>query len=296
MWKYMLSVVIVSYKNNQRTVQYVQEELSKVSVPCKVVIVNNAATSESNAELANNLHAEIVDVGCTSSDDSNVYIINNPVNSGFAKGNNIGAKFAIDVLKANYILFSNNDIKIIDCDVVEQLLEKLKTLPDVGIIGPRVVGLKGELQSPEPYLSFWDRMVWMYLSTLFISQERKIRKFHLNYSQEASEGFHYKIMGSFFMVRAKDFVDCGMMDEHTFLYAEESILTERMNAIGLKAYYYPKVSVLHDHGVTTKQHLKKNQVRDLKFESECYFYRRYKHTPLWQIWVGKIVHKLTGLK
>lgn len=292
----MLSVVIVSYKNNQRTVQYVQEELSKVSVPCKVVIVNNAATSESNAELANNLHAEIVDVGCTSSDDSNVYIINNPVNSGFAKGNNIGAKFAIDVLKANYILFSNNDIKIIDCDVVEQLLEKLKTLPDVGIIGPRVVGLKGELQSPEPYLSFWDRMVWMYLSTLFISQERKIRKFHLNYSQEASEGFHYKIMGSFFMVRAKDFVDCGMMDEHTFLYAEESILTERMNAIGLKAYYYPKVSVLHDHGVTTKQHLKKNQVRDLKFESECYFYRRYKHTPLWQIWVGKIVHKLTGLK
>lgn len=292
----MLSVVIVSYKNNQRTVQYVQEELSKVNVPCKIVIVNNAATSESNAELANNLHAEIVDVGCTSSDDSNVYIINNPVNSGFAKGNNIGAKFAIDVLKANYILFSNNDIKIIDCDVVEQLLEKLKTLPDVGIIGPRVVGLKGELQSPEPYLSFWDRMVWMYLSTLFISQERKIRKFHLNYSQEASEGFHYKIMGSFFMVRAKDFVDCGMMDEHTFLYAEESILTERMNAIGLKAYYYPKVSVLHDHGVTTKQHLKKNQVRDLKFESECYFYRRYKHTPLWQIWVGKIVHKLTGLK
>ena len=292
----MLSVIIVSYKNNQRTVQYVQEELSKVSVPCKVVIVNNAATSESNAELANNLHAEIVDVGCTSSDDSNVYIINNPVNSGFAKGNNIGAKFAIDVLKANYILFSNNDIKIIDCDVVEQLLEKLKTLPDVGIIGPRVVGLKGELQSPEPYLSFWDRMVWMYLSTLFISQERKIRKFHLNYSQEASEGFHYKIMGSFFMVRAKDFVDCGMMDGHTFLYAEESILTERMNAIGLKAYYYPKVSVLHDHGVTTKQHLKKNQVRDLKFESECYFYRRYKHTPLWQIWVGKIVHKLTGLK
>ena len=292
----MLSVVIVSYKNNQRTIQYVQEELSKVSVPCKVVVVNNAATSEINAELANNLHAEIVDIGCTSADDSNVYIINNPVNSGFAKGNNIGAKFAIDVLKADYILFSNSDIKFIDYDVVEQLKDKLKKLPEAGIIGPRVVGLKGELQSPEPYLSFWDRMVWIYLSTLLMSKERKIRRFHLNYSYDAKEGFHYKIMGSFFMVRAKDFVDCGMMDEHTFLYAEESILTERMNAIGLKAYYYPKVSVLHDHGVTTKQHLKNSQKSDLKFESECYFYRHYKHTPLWQIWVGKIVHKLMGLK
>ena len=296
MWKYMLSVVIVSYKNNQRTIQYVQEELSKVSVPCKVVIVNNAASLESNVELANNLHAEIVDVGCTSADDSNVYIINNPVNSGFAKGNNIGAKFAIDVLKADYILFSNNDIKFIDYDVVERLEDKLKILPEAGIIGPRVFGLKGELQSPEPYLSFWDRMVWIYLSTLLFSKEKKIRRFRLDYPYVAKEGFHYKIMGSFFMVRANDFVECGMMDEHTFLYAEESILTERMNTIGLKPYYYPKVSVLHDHGVTTKQYLKNRQKRDLKFESECYFYRHYKHTPLWQIWVGKIVHKLMGLK
>lgn len=292
----MLSVVIISYKNNQRTIQYVQEELSKVSFPCKVVVVNNSATPESNTELANTLKAEIVEVGCSSANDSNVYIINNPVNSGFAKGNNIGAKFAIGVLNADYILFSNNDIKFIDCDVVERLEDKLKNLPEAGIIGPRVVGLKGESQSPEPYMSFWDRMVWMYLSTPFLSKKAKAKRFKLNYSQEAKEGFHYKIMGSFFMVRAKDFVDCGMMDEHTFLYAEESILTERMNAIGLKPYYYPKVSVLHDHGVTTKQHLKKNQVRDLKFESECYFYRHYKHTPLWQIWVGKIVHKLMGLK
>ena len=292
----MLSIVIVSYKNSQRTIQYVQEELSKVSVPCKVVVVNNAATSESNAELANNLNAEIVEVGSAVANDSNIYIINNPVNSGFARGNNIGAKFAIDALKADYILFSNNDIKFIDSDVVERLEEKLRSLPEAGIIGPRVVGLKGELQSPEPYVSFWDRMVWMYISTFFISKEQKIRRFHLNYSQDAKEGFHYKIMGSFFMVRAKDFVDCGMMDEHTFLYAEEPILTERMNAIGLKPYYYPEVSILHDHGATTKQHLKKNQGRDLKFESECYYYRHYKHTPFWQIIIGKIVHRLVGLK
>ena len=77
----MLSVVIVSYKSNQRTIQYVREELSKVSSPCKVVVVNNSATPESNTELANTLKAEIVEAGCSSANDSNVYIINNPVNS-----------------------------------------------------------------------------------------------------------------------------------------------------------------------------------------------------------------------
>ena len=292
----MLSIIIVSYKNNERTIAYVQEELSKVNVPHKVVVVNNSATSESNVELAKNLKAEIVEVGCSVANDSNVYIVNNPVNSGFAKGNNIGAKFAIDVLKAEYILFSNNDIKFIDSDVVERLQKKLEAFPDAGIIGPKVVGLKGELQSPEPYMSFWDRMVWMYASTFFLSKEAKAKRFKFNYSQEAKEGFHYKIMGSFFMVRSKDYANCGMMDENTFLYAEEPILTERMNAIGLHPYYYPEVAVLHDHGATTKKHLKKNKGSDIKFKSECYYYRKYMHTPMWQIWIGKIVHFLLGLK
>lgn len=292
----VLSVVIVSYKSVDRTIKFVQDELSKISSPCKIVIVNNEATYESNTEFVNKLRAEIVDIGCSIAKNTKVYVVNNTVNSGFAKGSNIGAKFAIDVLKADYILFSNDDIKFVDNDVVDRMKEKMRMVPKAGIIGPRVVGLKGELQSPEPYMSFWDRMVWMYLSTPFFSKEKKIHRFHLNYSQEAKEGFHYKIMGSFFMVRAQDFINCGMMDEHTFLYAEEPILTERMNEIGLKPYYYPMVGVLHNHGATTKQHLKKNQGHDLKFESECYYYRHYRQTPLWQIIVGKIVHKLMSLK
>lgn len=156
--------------------------------------------------------------------------------------------------------------------------------------------MKGELQSPEPYMSFWDRNVWMYLSTPFYSKEKKRQRFQLDYSRDAKEGFHYKLMGSFFMVRSKDFKECGMMDEHTFLYAEEPILTERMLKIGLQPYYYPQVAVLHNHGATTKKYFRSSQIEWIKFESECYYYLHYKHTPLWQIMVGKLVHKLIGLR
>jgi len=292
----MLSIIIVLYKNNSRTIKYVLEELTKVKLPHKIVLVNNEATHESNSELAKALNAEIIEIGSTKASESRIYIINNPENSGFAKGNNIGARFAVDVLKADTILFSNNDIKFIDDDVVERLNEKLQESAKIGIIGPKIVGLEGEMQSPEPYMSFWDRRVWMFLCTPFYSKEKKAQRFKFNYSQEAKEGVHYKLMGSFFMVRANDFIKCRMMDEHTFLYAEEPILTERMQAIGLLPYYYPEVSVLHDHGATTKKHLKGNKGRDIQFESECYYYRCYKHTPLWQIWFGKLVHKIMSLK
>ena len=288
----MISIIIVNYKNNERTIKYVKEELIKVQTEHRIIVVNNEATASSNQELGKDLDAIVLNLDDINVKDSKHYVISNPENSGFAKGNNIGARFALKILKSEYLLFSNNDIKFLDADVVEKLVNKFKQLPKAGIIGPKVMGLDGKLQSPEPYVSFWDRNVWMYLSTPFYSKEKKIERFCLDYSQNAQEGFHYKLMGSFFMVRSSDFLKCGMFDEHTFLYAEEPILTERMRRIGLKPYFYPQVAVLHDHGATTKKHFGSGKLGLIKFESECYYYHHYCHTPNWQIWIAKIVRTL----
>lgn len=288
----MLVTIIVNYKSNFRTIRYVKEELCKVSIEQKIVIVNNGASPESDEELANALGAHVVTSEQGLGNHANIYLISDPNNSGFAKGNNIGARFAIDVLEADYLLFTNNDIKFLNIDVVEQLISKFEVLQGVGIIGPKVIGLDGKFQSPEPYVSFWDRNVWMFLSTPFYSKAGKRKRFMLDYSQNAKEGFHYKLMGSFFIVKSVDFVKCGMFDEHTFLYAEEPILTERMKRIGLRPYYYPQVSVLHDHGATTKKHFKGNKLGDIQFNSECYYYKTYCHTPLIQILIGKVVRFL----
>jgi len=48
--------------------------------------------------------------------------------------------------------------------------------------------------------------------------------------------------------------------------------------------------VLHNHGLTTKMHLKNRQIDSIKFESECYYYRTYKRTPLMIIFIGRIFH------
>ena len=290
-----IAIIIVNYKNDERTKKFVSEELSKIKIDHVVVIVNNEADEDSNRYFQQKLDAVILEPNSHDIDDSYIYVINNPENSGFARGNNIGAKFAIEDVHVDYILFSNNDIRFIDNDVVEKLVDKMSEMPTIGIIGPKVLGLNGEHQSPEPYINFWDKTVWMYISTPFLSKQKKITRFKLDYAKNAKEGFHYKLMGSFFIVRKHDFQKCGMFDENTFLYAEEVILKERMKNIGKYPYYYPSVGVIHEHGATTGKHISNKKRNELQYRSMYYYYKNYMHTPLLVLLAGRLCHKFLKL-
>ena len=201
----------------------------------------------------------------------------------------MGVEFATKHFDINYILFTNNDIRFLNCNVIEALISKLDSLNnEIALIGPRVIGLDGKNQSPEPYYPFWNRYVWMYWLTPFLSSSRKGKFFKLDYSQTAKEGIHYKIMGSFFIVKKIDFLSCGMLDPNTFLFSEEVILTERLNSIGRKVYYYPDVAVLHEHGMTISNHLDKKKKLLTQFISESYYYSCYKNVSELSIFIGRL--------
>lgn len=48
----------------------------------------------------------------------------------------------------------------------------------------------------------------------------------------------------------------GGFDEHTFLYAEEPILTERFREKGYKIWYTNEVKIIHEQGVSTTDRTK----------------------------------------
>lgn len=290
-----LSIVIINYRQEALTIRFVKNELSKIQLPHKTVIVNNSANRESNEFLCQELGAVLVDDSSNIDKGKEVFVLPFSDNLGFAKGNNQGAEFCRKRFDPVYILFTNNDILIKGNDTVEKLIQKIEEHPEVGIIGPKVIGLDGKLQSPFPYTSYWRRHIWMYWSTLFYSTEKKKKVFQLDYQEKAQEGFHYYVMGSFFIVRASDFYKCGMFDSHTFLYAEEPILSERMAAIGKSVYYYPSSEVIHEHGVTTNK-FAKGKMSDWQFESENYYYRTYKHTCWLLIFMGFVTHWLLTQK
>ena len=201
----MIAIIIVNYRDEERTITYIKEELSKVKCPHMIVIVNNEATDETDNILISNLHAVLVNDTDSNPIASDCYVISQPENLGFAKGNNLGADFLLKHFDITHFLISNNDIRFINDDVVERLIEKLEALSDIGLIGCKVVGLDGVNQSPEPYFTFWNRYIWMYWLTPFLTSTKKTKIFQLDYSQKALEGEHYKIMGSFFIINALDF-------------------------------------------------------------------------------------------
>jgi len=284
----MLSIIITNYKNEKKTISFVQDELSKISLPHLIVIVNNEATTESDEILVKELQAVLITEISKTPKSALIFVISQSENLGFAKGNNLGAEFVTKYFDITHFLFTNNDIQFISKKVVESLINKLGCLDDdIALIGPRVLGLDGKNQSPEPYVSFWNQYIWMYWLTPFISKKKKNKIFKLDYSENAIEGCHYKIMGSFFIIKAIDFLNCKMMDPNTFLYGEEMILSERLKEIGKKVYYFPEVTILHEHSQTISIYIDRKKRYLLQFESLCYYYSTYKKVSQISIYIGK---------
>lgn len=258
----MIGIVIVNYRTDELTVRFAREELPKIRQPWHLVVADADATGEEAAALQARLGA-----------DATVL----PVpNKGFAYGNNRGAEWLREHLHPEYILFTNNDIVLTSPEVVDALAGKLAELPQAGAIGPEVIGLDGQRQGPERYLGAWKKCVWMYLGTPFYSKTRKAEVFALDYAAKAQEGWHYKLMGCFFLVPAEAFFSAGMFDEGTFLYAEENILSDRLAAIGKRCYFLPSVSILHEQGKTIGAKYDAYRRAVLQFDSLAYYYKKYR--------------------
>ena len=272
-----LGIVIVNYREYDRTERFIREEISRIRRPYRLVVVDNGGEPERAEALRQRTGCEVLV----------------RENDGFAAGCNAGAAALCADADIDMLMFTNNDLHLQTDDVVDRLTDKLDERPDIGIIGPEIIGTDGKRQSPEPYLGLWKRYVWMYLSTPFLTKAAKRRIFCLDAADEAKEGECYRVMGSFFLCPRKAWQQAGGMDPHTFLYAEEPILSERMLRIGLKTYFLPSVTVVHEHGSTIRKHIDSKKASWLQFRSNAYYYRAYKGYPAWQTtlvgWIYRLI-------
>ena len=63
-------------------------------------------------------------------------LIKNDANYGFAEGNNIGIRYAIETLKSDYVLLLNNDT-VVDPLFLKRLMEKISEESSIGFVGPK---------------------------------------------------------------------------------------------------------------------------------------------------------------
>lgn len=196
---------------------------SKVQIKHEVVIVDNASSDGS---------AEFIE-----KEFPGVNLIRPGENLGFAGGNNLGVENAT----GEYLLLLNNDT-ILHGDLSEGIA-LLANNSDIGIVGARMLGRKGEFRQscgrfPEPHRLLI--LSYLYNATSALQRAEK--------SAQGSYAIVDWVEGSFMLMKKLFWRKIGGMDDGYFMYAEDVDFCKTALGKGSKTIYFPDIVYTHFGG------------------------------------------------
>ena len=295
----MLTFVLLDYKSAEATINCVSHYALKCKnskEPISFVVVDNSDDIENFEKLS----AAWPSVSCCEYDDSvleekvadgyRLFLWKNTCNAGYAKGNNAGAQIGAKFLNSDYFIFSNNDIVVLDEELSVENLIAEASISNVAIVGPSIVGKDSKPQNPYFEKSFFLRWGLENLCYPFARLLPKKWK-----SGDLIEKFEknpvFRVMGSFLLIARKKFEEVDGFDPHTFLFAEELILSRKLHDRGYETHYLPSVHMLHNHSEIIGKNYNYGRRLMLRFESEAYYYRNYVGIASWRIALVRMIVK-----
>jgi GT2 family glycosyltransferase len=211
-----LWIVVLNYNGADDTIRCLRSLLPGVSAGAAVVVVDNAS---------------LVDPGPAVRDLSpDVYYIRNPVNTGYAGGNNTGIRYALEH-GAEWVCLLNNDTEVAP-DFAAALLEQAGAADGYGVIGPLIMAMNepstvmtdGCRFNPVGDPSFFVRQV--------VAPGAPLTEVDI-------------VNGCCLVISAAALGRVGLIDEAFFLVHEESDLCLRVQAAGFKCGVFGRPLVWH---------------------------------------------------
>lgn len=260
----MTGIVLINYHNYKEVIDFIENECRKLR-EIKIAIVDNC---ESNYEF------KILSKRYKTNDD--IHVITKNLNLGYAKANNYGFNYLSKRYRLKYCLFSNTDIVICDSDVIDYLIAKLEQNPNIACVNPRITDENFKFnQTPYQYQKFYKGFIFKKLLYPFYFKRIK-NGLWSDLVSNAKEGIYYRLSGAFLLVKTKDFIECGMFDENTFLFAEESILSERFHRINKSCGYFPDKKIIHRIHGTISLSNNSAQIALLMLKNNFYYQQKYR--------------------
>ena len=165
---------------------------------------------------------------------NNLILIKNDKNYGFAEGNNIGIRYALQILNSDYVLLLNNDT-IVDKDFLGEMVDLGEVDENIGIVGPKIY----YYDDPGTIWCIGGKIDWKLARGLHVGTNEVDRG-----QYNKTEEFDY-VSGSAFLVKREVIDKVGLMDKKFFLYFEESDLALRAFQNGYKSVYAPEAKIWH---------------------------------------------------
>ncbi len=223
-----ITVLIPNY-NGKKWLEQLLPTLKKTTYPNKeILVINNGSTDDSAEFLKKNY--------------PNFRVVEIKKNRGYAGANNLGVKKAL----GKYILFLNNDTQVTP-NFLEPLVEKIENDKTIGAVQPQIRNMVNR-NLIDSIGSFFTFTGFLYHYGYFQSAKEK------KYNKELSI---YSVKGACYLMRKKNYLDLGGIDESFVTYVEESDLCHRILLSGKKIIYTPKSIVYHfgggDMNIMTKR-------------------------------------------
>ena len=205
-------------------------------------------------------------------------LLKNHENYGYARGNNVGIRFALNTLKSDYILILNNDVIIEDREMLNKLLESTENDSSIGAISPVLRSTNGEVQRActRNLPGFLDFIcVYTFIGQRLL-KENRIWKSHFNYDYSFDRPAEFGVLGgSCILFKSQAIADIGLFDENTFLYWEEYIIGCKLASHGWKSVLCPDAEIIHKGESCIKNLNLKSWARFWSIQSELYYIDNY---------------------
>jgi hypothetical protein len=217
-----VAIIIVNYKGREDTLECLAS-LAGLTYPNYSVVLVDQASGDGTADAVR-------------ASFPSVAVIENPVNDGFAGGNNLGIRRALDA-GADYVFLLNNDTTVAP-DLLDRLVKAAEANPEIGIAGALM------LYHSEPGI-VWSSGGRMGArgESLMLDQGRPAAEVATSGGGQLIESDF--VVGCGLMAKRTVLERVGLMDERYFLYYEESDLCARAWAAGWRVVTVPDAWLWH---------------------------------------------------
>lgn len=256
-------------------IESINNIVSGKNLNVRFVIVDNNSPDKSGIKLQEKF-----------AEDALVDVIISKENLGFAKGNNIGYKFAKDKYNPDFMLVINNDTIVLQSDFFEKI-EKIFNETSFDILGPKILTTnEGYNQNPSKILfeynergiktAILDRkisLLWLKFG-IYKPMTRVKNIINRIFGKSEIKNEYLKLHGSF-LIFSKNYVDNynGFFSK-TYMYMEEDILAYISVHENLQMVYEDSIEIFHKEDAATdtifnssKSKLKfhmKNEIKSLE--------------------------------
>lgn len=169
-----------------------------------------------------------------------IQLLKNDKNYGFAEGNNIAIRSILNNNNSEYILLLNNDT-VVDTDFLSELVEVIESNELIGIVGPTIF-----YYNRPDIIQFAGGIINMWTGRRSVIGEGKLASEIHNNINEVDY-----IMGAALLIRTSVIKQIGCLDSDYFSYTEDVDWCFRAKKTGYKIFHVPSSKIFHKGSAST---------------------------------------------